>query len=64
MNEQISLAYSVQPDGTASYALSVIPENGEMRSINLSSLGAGANDSAFIAAVQTAIADYRTAKGF
>ena len=64
MNEQTSLAFSVQPDGTASYALSVIPEGGEMRSINLSSLGADATDSVFIAAVQTAIAEYRASKGF
>jgi hypothetical protein len=64
MNEQVSLAYSVQLDGTASYALSIMPEGGEMRNINLSSLGADAIDSAFITSVNQVIADYRTAKGF
>jgi hypothetical protein len=64
MNEQISLAYSVQLDGTASYALSVMPEDGEIRSLNLSSLGGDPTDLSFITAVNQAIADYRTAKGF
>ncbi len=64
MNEQLSLAYSVQPDGTVSYALSVIPENGEIRSINLCSLGANEVDHAFISAMQTAITDYRASKEF
>jgi hypothetical protein len=62
--EQISLAFSVQIDGTASYALSITPEGGETRSVNLSSLGAGETDLSFIASINQAIADYRTAKGF
>jgi hypothetical protein len=64
MNDQISLAYSVQPDGTNSYALSVIPAEGDMRSINMSSLGADQTDTAFILAINHAIAEYRAAKGF
>jgi hypothetical protein len=66
MNEQISLAYSVQPDGTASYALSVVPQDdpASVRSLNLSSLGGDPADLAFIAAVNAAISDYRAAKGF
>jgi hypothetical protein len=64
MNDQISLAYSVQADGTTSYALSVIPAEGGMRSINMSSLGADQTDTAFILAINQAIADYRADKGF
>jgi hypothetical protein len=66
MNEQISLAYSVQPDGTASYALSVVPQDdpASVRSLNLSSLGGDHTDLAFIAAVNAVISDYRAAKGF
>jgi hypothetical protein len=66
MNEQSSLAYSVQPDGTASYALSVVPQDdpASARSLNLSSLGGDPTDLAFIAAVNAAISDYRAAKGF
>ena len=63
MNEQTSLAFSVQPDGTASYALSITDDTGT-RAINLSSLGADTTDIAFIAAVNAAIANYRTDKGF
>jgi hypothetical protein len=64
MNEQISLAFSVQIDGTASYALSITPEGEDTRSVNLSSLGADATDLCFIASVNQVIAEYRTAKGF
>jgi hypothetical protein len=64
MNDQISLAYSVQPDGTTSYALSVIPDGGDMRSVNLSSLGADQTDTEFMLAINHAIAEYRAAKGF
>ena len=66
MNEQISLAYSVQPDGTASYALSVVPRDdpASVRSLNLSSLGGDPIDLAFIEAVNKSISDYRSAKGF
>ena len=66
MNEQVSFAYSVQPDGAASYALSVIPQDApeQARSLNLSSLGGDATDLAFIAALNSVIADYRTVKGF
>jgi hypothetical protein len=66
MSEQISLAYSVQPDGITSYALSVVPQNDpeSARSLNLSSLGGDLTDLAFIAAVNAAISDYRAAKGF
>jgi hypothetical protein len=66
MNEQISLAYSVQPDGNASYALSVVPQDdpASARSLNLSSLGGDPTALAFIAAVNAAISDYRSIKGF
>lgn len=66
MSEQISLAYSVQPDGTASYALSVVPQEdpASTRSLNLSSLGGNPEDLAFIESVNKCISDYRAAKGF
>jgi hypothetical protein len=66
MNEQISLAYSVQLDGTASYALSVVPQDdpSASRSLNLSSLGGNPDDLAFIESVNKCISDYRAAKGF
>jgi hypothetical protein len=66
MNEQISLAYNVQPDGITSYALSVVPQDdpASARSLNLSSLGGDPTDLAFIEAVNKSISDYRAAKGF
>lgn len=64
MHKQVSLAFSVQVDGTASYALSVTGEDGQMRNLNLSSLGGDATDLAFIASVNQAIAEYRASKGF
>jgi len=66
--EQISLAYSLQPDGSSSYALSVIPQtDGAVPiAINLASAGvqAGSPDEAFITAINSALAAYREAKGF
>ena len=66
MSEQISLAYSVQTDGTSSYALSIVPQDdpASARSLNLSSVGGDPIDLSFITAVNTAISEYLAAKGF
>jgi hypothetical protein len=64
MNEQISLAFSILADGISSYAITVITESGETRSINMSSQGSDEIDNAFIADLQKAISDYRQNKGF
>jgi hypothetical protein len=68
MNEQISLAFSLQPDGSSSYALTVIPQT-EMAvpfAINLASMGVadGSPDADFIEAIVAALASYRASKGF
>jgi hypothetical protein len=67
MNEQISLAYSIQPDGSSSYALSIIPQTDGAPpiAINLASAGVqtGSPDETFIAAINSALAAYRTSKG-
>lgn len=71
MNEQVSLAYSVQPDGTTSVAISVIPINEDgsiapdrLLSANLSSASASEQDAALIQAISTALASYRSVRGF
>jgi hypothetical protein len=70
MNEQISLAYSLQPSGTSSIALSIIPtEDGSlntaaMLSANISSPSVGSPEAILLASVSEAVAAFRSAKGF
>jgi hypothetical protein len=70
MNEQISLAYSLQPTGKSSIALSVIPLDSEgtmnmngMASANISAPAAGSPEAALLASVSEAVAAFRSAKG-
>jgi hypothetical protein len=65
MNEQISLAYSLQPDGSSSiaFSISVIDGSGESKNINTSSLSGNAIDLKFIASINEAIGAYREEKG-
>jgi hypothetical protein len=71
MNEQISLAFSVQPDGTASAAFSAIPTNIDgslntdgMKSANIYNPTNGSPEAALLSAVSAAISTFKTAKGF
>jgi hypothetical protein len=69
MNEQISLAFSVQPLGYSSTSISIIPtkEDGSLNtdaiaSVNIASPVAGSPEAVLIESISTALSDYRTAK--
>jgi hypothetical protein len=71
MNEQISLAYSVQSSGSSSIAFSVIPtgEGGALNTeimvtANISSPAAGSPEALLLSSVSEAVAAFRAAKGF
>jgi len=68
--EQISLAYSLQPDGSSSIAFSAIPikEDGSLNTdamacANISAPPSGSPESEFIASVSSAVEAFRAAKG-
>jgi len=70
MNEQVSLAFSIQPDGTTSVSISVIPINGDgsiasdrLLSANISSVSASEQEAALISAIGTALSSFRTLRG-
>lgn len=70
MNEQISLAYSVQLLGTSSIAFSIIPskEDGSLNtetmiSANISAPSEGSPEAAFLIAISEAVSAFRAAKG-
>jgi hypothetical protein len=70
MNEQISLAFSVQPTGTVSVSISVIPINEDgniasdrLLSANISSVSASEQEEALIGAITTALSSFRSVRG-
>jgi hypothetical protein len=70
MNEQVSLAFSVQPSGYSSTSISIIPkkEDGSLNteaivSVNIASPVSGSPEAILIESISMALSDYRTAKG-
>jgi hypothetical protein len=70
MNEQISLAYSVQPSGYTSTSISIIPksEDGSLNtdaiiSVNIASPIAGSPEAILLDSIRKSLFDFRTAKG-
>jgi hypothetical protein len=69
MNEQISLAFSVQPSGYTSTSISIIPkkEDGSLNtdaivSVNIASPVAGSPEAILVESIRNSLSDYRTAK--
>lgn len=70
MNEQISLAYSVQPSGASSVAFSIIPlrEDGALNTdamftANISSPAESSPESVLLASVASVVSAFRASKG-
>jgi hypothetical protein len=69
MNEQISLAFSVQSTGYTSTSISIIPkkEDGSLNtdaivSVNIASPVVGSPEASLVESIRNALSDYRTAK--
>jgi hypothetical protein len=70
MNEQISLAFSVQPTGYITTSLSIIPtkEDGSLNtdaivSVNIASPVAGSPEESLLESIRNSLSDYRAVKG-